>query len=319
MAKKRIPVVCLVGPTAVGKTGLSLDLAEYLQCEIISADSMQVYRNMDVGTAKIPLEERRGITHYMIDVIEPTETFTAYDYAIMARSILLDCAKSDSVPLMVGGTGLYIRAVMDDLDFTKATRDEELRASFEQIVKQQGALVLHERLQRLDPDAASRIHPNDHKRMIRSLEIITLTGQPIAASYKRTTESPFAPIIIGLTMDRDILYARIDQRVDQMIDEGLVQEVESLLARGCTSKHTSMQAIGYKELMAYVEDRIGLQDAVTSIKQASRRYAKRQLSWFRADPRIQWYNWADNDMIKSISNILDHVKRRKMMIELEDE
>ncbi|WP_219930633.1 tRNA (adenosine(37)-N6)-dimethylallyltransferase MiaA [Sulfoacidibacillus thermotolerans] len=307
MRERSIPIVCLVGPTAVGKTWLSLEIAERLRGEIVSADSMQVYRKMDIGTAKLPFGERRGITHYMIDVVEPTEVFTAYDYTTMARPLLKEIYTREKLPLLVGGTGLYVRALVDHLDFTKAARDEVLRDRLGKIAEEQGAEILHGQLQQLDPDAAAKIHPNDHKRLIRALEIVTLTGKPLAKNYDRR-ESPFIPLFIGLTMERTELYARIDKRVDEMIEKGLVQEVEGLLAYGCTAQHTSMQAIGYKELVEYIHGQMNFEDAVAKIKQASRRYAKRQLSWFRADPRIQWYTFAEGDMIQSISDLLDQIQ-----------
>lgn len=306
----QIPIVCIVGPTAVGKTGLSLELSHRLDGEIISADSMQVYRGMDIGTAKLPFIEREGVPHYMIDVVDPTETFTAYDYARMARPIIRDIASRGKVPFMVGGTGLYFRSVLDDLDFTPATRNEALRSTLELEIVEHGIQVLHERLQQLDPVSAMRIHPNDQKRLIRALEINLLTGKPVAENHRNTNSlSPFVPLVIGLNMEREVLYARIDQRVDQMIDEGLLFEVQTLIKKGCTAQHTSMQAIGYKELVSYIEGHVSFSDAVIRIKQASRRYAKRQLSWFRADPRISWYNWPNDDKISVVSTILESINR----------
>ncbi len=292
----KLPVICVVGPTAVGKSDLGLELAKRYNGEIISADSMQVYRHMDIGTAKLPFVDRQGITHHMIDVVSALETFTVHDYAAMARPILQDIHTRGHLPIVVGGTGLYVRALIDHFDFTKTKRNISLREQLASESREVGSIVLHERLQNLDPVSAARIHPNDERRLIRALEVVLQTGQPMSQSYQGE-ESPFKPILLGFTMERSRLYARIDHRVHKMIDQGLVAEVESLLSMGCTASHTSMQAIGYKELTGYLAGESSLDQAVETICQATRRYAKRQLSWFRADPRIQWYETPEDGMI----------------------
>ncbi len=292
----KLPVICVVGPTAVGKSDMGLELAKHYNGEVISADSMQVYRHMDIGTAKLPVLEQQGIVHHMIDVVSALDTFTVHDYAAIARPILQDIHARGRLPIIVGGTGLYVRALIDHFDFTQTKRNMRLREQLASEAREAGSGILHERLQKLDPVSAARIHQNDERRLIRALEVVLETGQPMSKSYQGE-ESPYTPILLGFTMERLRLYARIDQRVHGMIDQGLVAEVEALLSMGCTAAHTSMQAIGYKELTGYLAGDSSLDQAVEAICQATRRYAKRQLSWFRADPRIQWYETPEDGMI----------------------
>ena len=312
MNAKCTPVVCIVGPTAVGKTELSLQVAEYLGSEIVSADSMQVYRYMNIGTAKLPSHARRGIVHHMLDVAEPWELFTVHDYAIAARTAVADIARRGQVPVVVGGTGLYIRALVDGYDFTATSRNNALRTELEAESVTYGSPHLHDRLRALDPDAAAKIHPNDARRIIRALEIVLGSGQPVRENYRPQNESDvqIMPVMVGLDAPRTDLYERINQRVDAMMEQGLEDEVRALLNMGCTSEHTSMQAIGYKELVSYVRGECSREDAVNGIKQASRRYAKRQLSWFRADRRIEWYALQEDDMMLSSSELVLRISDR---------
>ncbi len=296
MTPPPIPFIGIVGPTAVGKTALSLELAEGLNGEIISADSMQVYKYMDIGTAKLPPSERRGIPHHMIDVVAPTDNYTVYDYASAARQIIRDVYHKGKVPIVVGGTGLYFRSLADEFDFTETVKNEALREELELLAEREGTQVLFEKLSEKDPEAAGRIHPNDKKRLIRALEIVLQTGSPMRESYQKR-EKQFTPVLIGLNDERDRLYERIDERVDHMIKVGLLDEVKKLITMGCNENHTSMQAIGYKELLGYLNQRLHFDDAVNEIKKASRRYAKRQLSWFRADQRIRWYHLKEDGMM----------------------
>ena len=308
------PLLCVVGPTASGKTALSLDLAEAVDGEIVSADSMQVYRHMDIGTAKLPVSERRGIRHHLIDAAAPTETFSAHQYAELARSAIAGIRARGRLPVLVGGTGLYVRAVVDQFDFTQTARDEELRRQLAREAECLGAQALHARLGRLDPRAADRIHPRDLRRIIRALEVVMSTGRPLTASFSADGSLPRARMI-GLTLPRDALYRRIDRRVDHMMEMGLLREVEALAALGCTREHTAMQAIGYKELLAVLHGGMELAEAVAAIKRASRRYAKRQLSWFRADPRVRWCECPEDDMMMAarrreiVAEALSAVKR----------
>ncbi len=305
MAQQPIPFIGIVGPTAVGKTELSLLLAENLGGEIISADSMQVYKHMDIGTAKLPLEERRGIIHHMIDVVEPTVSYTVFEYATSARMIIRDCYQRGNVPIVVGGTGLYFRSLVDEFDFTETDRNDELRNELSLLADQKGSQVLHEQLSVRDAEAANRIHPNDTKRLIRALEIVIQTGRTVRASYLGR-DRQFQPILIGLTDERERLYKRIDDRVEHMMKIGLQDEVQKLVAMGCGEEHTSMQAIGYKEMLDFLYHRVSLDEAVQQIKKASRRYAKRQFSWFRADRRIWWYHLEEDGMMNS-AYLLDQV------------
>lgn len=314
MTVKYIPVVCIVGPTAVGKTELSLLVAEQLGSEIVSADSMQVYRHMNIGTAKLPPHARRGIVHHMLDIAEPWESFTVHDYAAGARAIIAELARRGKVPVVVGGTGLYIRALVDGYDFTATSRNDALRADLEKESKTYGGGYLHDRLEALDADAAGRIHPHDTRRIIRALEIVLGSGQPVRENYQSKGEDVksdhIVPVLVGLNALRPDLYARINHRVDTMIAQGLADEVRALLDMGCTQEHTSMQAIGYKELVSYVQGECSLEEAVGMIKQASRRYAKRQLSWFRADRRIEWYVLQEDDMMLSSSELVSRISDR---------
>ena len=292
-------VLCIVGPTAVGKTGLSLAAAEATGGEIVSADAMQVYRYMDIGTAKIPAAQRRNIPHHMLDVAEPTSAFTVHEYVASARPIISGIAGAGRLPVGAGGTGLYVRALVDGFDLAGTARDDALRSALQERAKEDGPAALHGQLAQRDPGAAARIHPHDVRRVVRALEIIAHTGQTLAQSYR--AEPPWCrPVFVGLTMPRAVLYERIEQRVDQMMEAGLLQEVEDLLRRGCTRQHTSMQAIGYKEIVGHLLGELSLEAAVAEIKRASRRYAKRQLSWYRADPRVMWFETPEDGMMEPL-------------------
>lgn len=284
-------LVVIVGPTAVGKSKLSVELAAECNGEIISADSMQIYRHMDIGTAKVTPDEMKGVPHWGIDIIEPEETFSVADYRELAENWLADIWGRGRTPFLVGGTGLYVRAVTEDYDFTDFAGDPQFRQKLEQEAMLSGSAVLHARLQQIDPATAARLHPNDLRRIIRALEIYEFTGQPMGEQVKQSDRhTRFPALKIGLTMrDRALLYDRINQRVDIMIEQGLLQEVEKLLEQGAHKELLSMQAIGYKEIMDFIENRKTIEQAVAEIKLGSRRYAKRQLSWFRRDPHIHWF------------------------------
>lgn len=299
-------VVCLVGPTAVGKTALSLDVAEALDAEIISADAMQVYRGMDIGTGKVLLEERRGIVHHMIDVADPTQSYTVHDYVQNAQAVLSDLAERGRMPVVVGGTGLYVRSLLEQFDFANTAHDATLRARLTEEADQEGSQALHARLRALDDVTAARIHPNDARRIIRALEIVMTTGHPVEHS-RVARPSPYRPVLIGLTADREALYRRIERRVDGMMRMGLIGEVQDLLAQGCRPTDTAMQAIGYKEIVNYLQGQCTLEDAIDAIKKASRRYAKRQWSWFRADSRIVWYEGSEDGMMRD--EVMPYIQR----------
>lgn len=281
-------LLVIVGPTAVGKTALSIELAKRLNGEIISGDSMQVYRGMDIGTAKITPEEMEGIPHYLIDTHNPDEAFSAAEFQQRATQLIAGMNRRGKLPIIAGGTGLYIQSVIYQYEFSEAKQDEALRTSLEELAEKQGKEVLHQRLQTIDPITANRLHPNDVKRVIRAIEIYELTGTTMAEYQKRAKQSPYQLCLLGLTMERDRLYERINLRVDMMMEKGLEREVRALLERGYGKDLVSMQGIGYKEMVEYIEGRLTLADAVELIKKNSRNFAKRQLTWFRSMNEIHW-------------------------------
>lgn len=299
-------VLAVVGPTAVGKTALAEELAVRLGGEIISADSMQVYRGMDVGTAKPTLAERR-VPYHCLDLVDPGAPFSAALYQRAARSAIADCASRGVVPILCGGTGLYIRAALDDLSFPQGDQvDNPARDRYGSLAREQGAEALHALLAARDPDAAALIHPNNVRRVIRALEMHD-DGQSYAAVVKglRRRESVYSAQFLGVTIDRTELYRRIDARVDRMLDDGLISEVTALLDAGFREALTAAQAIGYKELVPALERGEELEPAIAAIKQASRRYAKRQLTWFRADPRITWVDVTDRSLAEQATRALE--------------
>ena len=285
---KRIVVVA--GPTASGKTELSLALAERLNGEIVSADSMQIYRGMDIGTAKPTIGGRRGIPHHMLDVAEPGDDWSVSRYEQQASNCVDDILRRGRLPILCGGTGLYINAVISGAGFQASGADSGIRAALEKQWDDQGADAMCARLRAVDPESAARLHPNDRRRIIRALEVYELTGETISEHNRRTRERPprYDAVMLGLKTDpRDVLYQRIDRRVGKMVEQGLIEEARSLWQRGVL-KGTAAQAIGYKELIDYFESRKTLDEALRAIQQKSRNYAKRQLTWFQADDRIHW-------------------------------
>lgn len=288
MMKK--PLIILTGPTAVGKTELSVQLARMVGGSVISADSMQVYRHMDIGSAKIKKEEMQDIPHYLIDELEPSEEFHVVRFQEYARKYLEEIYAQGRIPMIVGGTGFYIQALLYDIDFTEEQEDTEYRKSLEQLAKEQGGHVLHEMLREADPEAAEKIHENNIKRMIRALEFHHLCGQKISShnETERQKESPYNFAYFVLNDDRQKLYERINARVDLMLEEGLVDEVKALQKLGCERHMVSMQGLGYKEILAYLEGTCSLEDAVYRIKRDTRHFAKRQLTWFRREREVIW-------------------------------
>lgn len=283
-------IVVIAGPTASGKTELSLALAERLNGEIVSADSMQIYRGMDIGTAKPTIGERRGIPHHMLDVAEPGDDWSVSRYEQQASNCVDDILRRGRLPILCGGTGLYINAVISGAGFQASGADSGVRAALEKQWDAQGADAMCARLRAVDPESAARLHPNDRRRIIRALEVYELTGETISEHNRRTHERPprYDAVMLGLKTDpRDVLYQRIDRRVGKMVEQGLIEEVRSLWQRGVL-KGTAAQAIGYKELIDYFESRKTLDEALRAIQQKSRNYAKRQLTWFQADDRIHW-------------------------------
>ncbi len=290
------PLLVIVGPTAVGKTEISLALAEELGAEIVSADSMQVYRGMDIGTAKPTPAERVRVVHHMIDVADPKDEFSVGEYLRMADIAIGDIRARGGTPLVVGGTGLYVRALADGI-FAGPSADRALREELIERERDGGPGTLHAELMDADPEAAARIHPSDIRRIVRALEVYRTKGVPISEYQKAHRASgPGRPVrIAGLMRSRPELYARIDARVDAMMDAGLLHEVESLRDAGCNRDMVSMQALGYKQLMAHLDGEYPLDETVRLIRRDTRRYAKRQFTWFNADERVRWVDMGGRD------------------------
>ncbi len=280
------PIVALVGATASGKTGLSLDLAERLGGEVVNTDAMQVYRGMDVGTAKLPEAERRGIAHHLLDVLDVTESATVALFQEWARDAVADIRGRGATPVLVGGSALYTRAIIDRFEFPGT--DESLRRELEVELERVGGPALHARLAGVDPEAAERIEPDNGRRVVRALEVIALTGRPYSASLPRLEYADPLTVQVGVDIDRPTLDERIARRVEEMFAAGFVEEVEALLARGLAEGRTAPRAIGYREVMGYLAGDRTLAEAVEQTTTATRRFARRQDSWFRKDPRIVW-------------------------------
>lgn len=288
--KKKLLV--LAGPTAVGKTELSIKLAKELNGEIISTDSMQIYKNMDIGSAKITNEEMEGIPHHMIDIVEPSQEFSVADFKKMAEKCTEDILNRGKLPILTGGTGLYINALTCNMTFTKAEKDDEYRSYLEDLANIHGSEHVHEMLKEIDPISYKDIHANNRKRVIRALEVYKITGNPFS-SYNLGMDiynGKYDVCYKVLDMDRGKLYERINKRVDIMMEKGLLDECIKLKELGYTSDMQSMQGIGYKEVLSYLEGDSSLDYTINMIKQGSRNYAKRQLSWFRRDPRANFLN-----------------------------
>jgi tRNA dimethylallyltransferase len=293
-ASSKPELLVLIGPTAIGKTKLSLEIAEKFQCEIISGDSMQVYRGMDIGTAKATGEEQRRAPHHLIDIHDPQDPFSVAEFQDRVRSLIPQILERGKLPFIVGGTGLYIESVCYDYRFTDVGTDQKFRDDQDAYADQYGEEVLHDKLRAIDPDSAERLHYNDRRRVIRALEIAHVSGKPLSGHLAdQTKESPYELCIIGLNMDRALLYKRIEERIDAMMEAGLVEEVRSLLEAGCPKDTVSMQGLGYKEIVSYLEDELTLEEAVVLLKRNTRRYAKRQLSWFRHMKQINWVDLTD--------------------------
>lgn len=286
------PLIVLTGPTAVGKTSLSISLAKAVNGEIISADSMQVYKKMDIGSAKIRSEEMQGIPHYLVDVLEPEEEFHIVKFQQMAKKAMEDIYSRGKIPILVGGTGFYIQAVTKDIDFTEAQQENDYQKELEALAEEKGGEHLHEMLRKVDPVSADAIHAHNVKRVIRALEFYHQNGSPISAhnEEQKQHESPYNLAYFVLNMPRELLYERIDLRVDQMMKEGLLEEVSRLKEEGCHRGMVSMQGLGYKEILAYLDGEYPLEEAVRVLKRDTRHFAKRQLTWFRREQEVTWVN-----------------------------
>lgn len=302
-------LIAVVGPTAVGKTKISIDLAIRLKTEIISGDSMLVYRGLNIGTAKPDQAEQGGVVHHLIDILDPTADYSVVDFQAQASSLVQNINRHGKIPILAGGTGLYVKALLEGYQFAQAPGCEELRASLTQLADKHGPEYIHHKLQELDPQTAARLHPNDLRRVTRALEVCLSTGEMIS---QRKAASDiglvYDAVVIGLTMERSLLYKRINERVDTMFANGLVEEVADLLDTGVPATSQSMQGIGYKEVVLYLKGEADLPATVEKIKQATRNFAKRQLTWYRKMPYIQWFDAAmpyDNLM----ETIYSHIAR----------
>lgn len=301
-------IIVIVGPTAVGKTYVSVELAKRLNTEIISADSMQIYKEMDIGTAKISNDEMQGISHHMIDIVNPNENYSVSEFEEDAEKEIDRLLNNNHIPIIVGGSGLYVNSLIYDLDFGKAKSSEKLRDYYNYYHKEHGEDALYEKLIKIDPASAEKIHKKNIKRVIRALEVYDITGVKFSELNTdiRKPSDKYECILVGLSMDRKILYDRINQRVDKMISEGLIKEVKDLLNKGYNKNLISMKAIGYKEIIEYLEGNVSLDEAVSILKQNTRRFAKRQYTWFLRDENVKWF---DVDDIKNIDLTVEDIDK----------
>ena len=308
------PLIILTGPTAVGKTKASIGLAKALNGEIISADSMQVYKHMDIGSAKICPEEMQGVKHYLIDELEPYEEFHVVRFQEMAKKAMEEIYAKNKIPIVVGGTGFYIQALLYDIDFTESNEDSMYRIELEQLAKEKGAEFLHAMLREVDPESADTIHANNVKRVIRALEFYKQTGEKISNhnEQERSKSSPYDFCYFVLNDEREHLYERINLRIDQMLIEGLVDEVKSLKEKGYTKDMVSMQGLGYKEILDYLNGECSLEEAIYILKRDTRHFAKRQLTWFRRERDVIWIpkNEYTYDEEKILNVMLEHIRER---------
>lgn len=310
--EKKKPLIILTGPTAVGKTALSVKLAKVINGSIISADSMQVYRGMDIGSAKVTKEEMGGIKHYLIDVLEPDEEFHVVRFQQMAKKAMAEIYQEGKIPILTGGTGFYIQSVLYDIDFTSQQEDIAYRERLEQLAKKQGNEALHAMLQEVDPVSAEKIHANNVKRVIRALEFYEKTGMPISEHNEKEAakESPYTFCYFVLNDDRQRLYDRIELRIDQMLEQGLVDEVRKLKEKGYHKEMVSMQGLGYKEILAWLDGEISYEEAVYILKRDTRHFAKRQLTWFRREKDVIWvdkdkFNYDDDRILSFMTAKID--------------
>lgn len=302
----KIPLIVVLGPTASGKTGLSIELSKSLGGEIVSADSMQIYKYMDIGTAKPTEEEQKEAVHHLIDIVEPQNPYSVKEYTDAAHKCIEEIIDRGKMPIMCGGTGLYIDSVVNDVSFNETESDETLREELREIANKEGNEKLIEILSEFDKKSAEKIHPNNLKRVIRAIEFYKLTGIPISKHQEMTKEkeSRYQPVMIGIWHERELLYDRINKRVDIMINDGLIDEVKALKEMGLTADMQSMQGIGYKEILAHLNNGIIVDEAISNIKQNSRNYAKRQLTWFRRNGRINWID-GKTDIVKKSKELIN--------------
>lgn len=309
------PLLILTGPTAVGKTALSIALAKALDGEIISADSMQVYRHMDIGSAKVTTEEMDGVRHHLIDVLDPREPFNVTRFQAMAQEALKEIQARAHLPIVVGGTGFYIQALLYDIDFTEHKEDTTLRSELEALLESRGPVYLHDMLREIDPESAALIHANNSRRVIRAIEFYHMTGMPISEHnrHEREKQSPYRFYYYVLSCERETLYERIDARVDQMLGAGLLDEVKTLRDMGCGRGLVSMQGLGYKEMLDYLDGMISWDEAVRVLKRDTRHFAKRQITWFKRERNVRWLQLEKfgNDRGRILAHIVDEFRREE--------
>lgn len=308
---KKKPLIILTGPTAVGKTKASIGLAKAIGGEIISADSMQVYNKMDIGSAKIRDDEMEGVNHYLIDVLDPAEEFNVVLFQKMAKQAMEEIYANGHIPIVVGGTGFYIQALLYNIDFTQENEDNHIRTELETIVKEQGADYLHQMLREIDARSAETIHANNVKRVVRAIEYYRQTGKPISEhnEKERQKESPYAFAYFVLMDERQKLYDRIEKRIDVMIEEGLLDEVKALYEEGYTRDMVSMQGLGYKEILDYLDGKMTLEEAIYVLKRDTRHFAKRQITWFKREKDVCWidksaFQYDEDRILAEMLNIL---------------
>lgn len=318
MGVKKRPLVILTGPTAVGKTALSIALAKAIGGEIISADSMQVYRHMDIGSAKVTPEEMEGVPHYLIDVLEPDQEFNVVVFQELAKQAAAKIYSRGHIPIVVGGTGFYIQALVYDIDFTENDEDTAFRRTLEEQAKREGAEALYERLRAVDPESCESIHAHNIKRVIRAIEFYEKTGKKISEHNReqRQNDSPYNFAYFVLNDDREQIYERINGRVDLMMAQGLVEEVRALRESGCRKDMVSMQGLGYKELLSYLEGETSREEAVYLIKRDTRHFAKRQLTWFRREKEVIWVDKTvfDHDSQKILNFMQDFLREKGIIL-----
>ncbi|NLC45060.1 MAG: tRNA (adenosine(37)-N6)-dimethylallyltransferase MiaA [Clostridiales bacterium] len=302
----KIPLLVITGPTASGKTDLAIQVAQQLNGEIISADSMQIYRYMDIGTAKPSIDERQGIPHHMIDVRNPDDEFNVSMFQKLSSDIIRQITKRGKIPILAGGTGFYISSIIYPMNFTDAVEDPEYRSHLNKLLDQHGTTWLHNHLRRVDPVSAQRLHPNDTRRVIRAMEVFHLTGKTMEAFRQDFSEldSPYSTRIYGLTMDRQLLYDRINLRVDRMIESGLIEEVKEIMDRGYSRNLVSMQGLGYKEIVDYLKGLSTQEESINILKRNTRRFAKRQIAWFKREEQIIWLDPFKMGDLKTVGNWL---------------
>ena len=308
---KKKPLIILTGPTAVGKTRASIGLAKAIDGEIISADSMQVYKKMDIGSAKIRDDEMEGVNHYLIDVLDPAEEFNVVLFQKMAKQAMEEIYANGHIPIVVGGTGFYIQALLYNIDFTQENEDNHIRTELETIAKEQGADYLHQMLREIDARSAETIHANNVKRVVRAIEYYRQTGKPISEhnEKERQKESPYTFVYFVLMDERQKLYDRIEKRIDAMVEEGLLDEVKALYEEGYTRDMVSMQGLGYKEILDYLDGKMTLEEAIYVLKRDTRHFAKRQITWFKREKDVCWidksaFQYDEDRILAEMLNIL---------------